>query len=150
MSYRSVVISRMNRSRGLANLVEGGLKDVQYIRPFRLLERTCQTELMLNGTRERIAQHLHAAVTRDDPRAIWSSLDERERTAYRFRADNIGPVLARVGMYTTPMRSLRAELTDLPAEKITEIAKWQHAARKKSVGSGVLPVDQMGLPDLVE
>lgn len=136
------IVVRMSDSRGMSALLErkrGTDSQFRSIRPFNLIENTCQTSLLYGVTTEILAQAVHsnyveglrAALTNpgDQPNALpWEKLPEVFKESSRRQADHIGVKLDAVGCSLAPLRDWDgdSESFRFTPEEVEKLAKMEH------------------------
>jgi hypothetical protein len=136
----ALIVVRMRQHAGLATLLGEGPGEsdgVEGLRAFPLLDRTCTPEVLLNGTRELLAQLIHADFVRQQrdrgetpetkPSVVdWDDLHERYRESSRRQADQIGVKLATLGRGIEPLTDWNAEVEEFSPDEIERLAEMEH------------------------
>jgi hypothetical protein len=103
---RGKVVMRVLKAEGLSRLISEGHSrggDRARLEPFAIMERACTTDLLVQGTHERLARALHEAylLSQGAPSegsgamSPWDQLPEELRRANRTQADHIGVLIDR-------------------------------------------------------
>jgi hypothetical protein len=112
------IVVSLTGSEGIVGLLEqrfvAGPPGLHLLAPFALLERTCHPDALLVGTREDVAEALHARYRHEelaagmppaDPRvAPWSDLSPDRQESCRSQAASIGDMIRLVGCDLIPHR----------------------------------------------
>jgi hypothetical protein len=139
-SAQSTIIVRMTQDAGLATLLHGVPDDrgrFQKLHAFALLDRACQPEQVLRGTRELLARAIHAEYLRlqraagDTPDKnsslrAWDELPDDLREANRQQADDLRAKLDSVGRQIEPMPDWTEPLFAFTPEEIEKLAEREH------------------------
>jgi hypothetical protein len=134
------IVVRMSDSRGMSALLErkrGTVSRFRSIRPFNLIENTCQTSLVCGVTTEILAQAIHVNYLEglraahvnltDVPAAVpWEELPEVLKESNRRQAYHIGAKLDAVGCGLAPLRDWDAELLRFTPQEEEELARMEH------------------------
>jgi len=135
---------RVTRELGLAALVlkdgaEAAAVEGEFVNlhTFNLLEETCKPDLVLYGTRERLARILHEGYRRDHtiegqpapdaPWAVpWQELPEEIRESNRAQSDHVRLELATAGYEIGPVEDWGATPTPFTEEEVETLARLEH------------------------
>jgi hypothetical protein len=149
------LVVRMTRELGLATLVTGdavtpaaAAGEFADVHAFSLLEETCTPDLVLRGTRERLARALHDAYLRDHtvvgrpaedaPWALpWTRLPHEIRESNRAEADHVRIGLAAAGYEVGPLEDWAAapmEFTEDEAETMARLEHERWLAERRAAG----------------
>jgi len=138
------VVVRMTRELGLGALVTDGAVtpaaaggEFADLHTFNLLEETCTPDLVLHGTRERLARALHDAYVRDHtvggrsaadaPWALpWSELPHDMRESNRAEADHTRVALTRIGCEVGPLENWGAVPIEFEPDEVEAMARLEH------------------------
>jgi hypothetical protein len=134
------ILVRMNDDSGLASLLRGtqgtGI-DFQRLHIYGLLEHTCKTNLLNDGSHEYLAREIHRAYVRFEERkgntvetnrnmAEWEKLDEDIQEMNRDNADDIGYKLEKVGCDILPWIDFGANEFPFTNDEIETLAEMEH------------------------
>lgn len=138
------LVVRMTRELGLAALVTGDAvasaaagSEFADLHTFSLLEETCTPDLVLRGTRERLARALHDAYVRDHtvdgtPTAdapwalLWNELPHEIRESNRAEADHVRVELAAAGYEIGPLEDWGAAPPAFTEDEVETMARLEH------------------------
>jgi hypothetical protein len=134
------IVVQMDNEAGLAALLPGEDSSggsFTNLHSFGLLDRKCQTDLLLYGTHERLAQAIHQGylsaqekmgMTRQtNPFLVpWDELPENLKESNRRQADDIGKKLKAVHCDLEPLTNWDAELFEFAPEEIEILAGMEH------------------------
>ncbi|MEZ5171680.1 MAG: NAD-binding protein [Acidimicrobiia bacterium] len=160
------IVVRTSESTGLARLAS----DVEKrsgrceLAVFPLLDRTCNVEALLGGTREQIARAIHddylenltddASTRSSDPAAVaWDELPSALQESNRDQADHLGVKIRAVGCDLVPLfdgDAVSFRFTDAEIERLAEMEHtrwvderrrhgWTHDARPKDASRRTTP-----------
>ena len=134
------ILVRMNDDSGLASLLRGtqgtGI-DFQRLYIYGLLEHTCKTNLLNDGSHENIAREIHRAYIRLEESkgntietnrniAKWDELGEDFKEMNRDNADDIGVKLERIGYDVLPWIDFARNEFEFSANEIEDMAQMEH------------------------
>jgi hypothetical protein len=134
------IVVRMGGAAGLADLLGGqtaAAAEFADIHAFSLLDRTCQTDLVVRGTHETLARALHdvyvgeqtaAGHDRDDNPLVapWEELSPEMKESNRRAADHIRVELAAAGYTIAPLDDWDADLFQFSADEVETMAALEH------------------------
>ncbi len=135
------------------------------LEPFAVIERACTTELLVQGTHERLARALHESYLRSQTGAAvggaspppWGGLSEALRRANRRQADHIGILIDRVGCSLELLTDWGEAPLQFTDEEVETLARAEHrrwCEEKRTRGWRYAPgtKDEAGMthPDLVD
>lgn len=137
---QSTIVVRMTQDAGLATLLHG-VPDARgrfrHLRAFALLDRACQPEQVLRGTREILARAIHIEYLRHQRAAgdtletnsslrSWDELSEDLREANRQQADDLRAKLEALQCEIEPMPDWTEPLFDFTREEVESGAEQEH------------------------
>ena len=137
---QSTILVRMAQDAGLATLLHGGPDDrrrFQHLRAFALLDRACQPEQVLRGTREILSRAIHVEYLRhqraagDTPETNsslrpWDELPEDLRESNRQQADDLRAKLEAVPCEIEPMPDWTEPLFAFTSGEVESGAEQEH------------------------
>ncbi len=138
--HRVPIVVRMNEEAGLATLLgrgKGGDAQLEELRAFGLLDRTCRPEVLLGSTHERLARAIHEQYVRNNERhgqtrrtnpvlVPWDELSEDLKESNRSQVDDIGHKLTAIGCELAPLRNWDAQPFALTTDEVERLARLEH------------------------
>jgi hypothetical protein len=108
------------------------------LRTFAVLDHSCDLEVLLEGTHERLARAIHADYLRhrkqpgraeaaDPALSDWEALPEVFRESSRRQADHVAAKLSAIGCSITPLSERDAEHFQFSSDEIEALAGLEHA-----------------------
>jgi hypothetical protein len=104
------------------------------LEPFAVIERTCTTGLLAQGTHERLARALHESYLRSQTHSPeggaslppWSNLSEALRSANRRQADHIGALIEQGGCSLELLTDWGEAPLQFTVEEVEALARAEH------------------------
>lgn len=176
---RIPIVVRMARESGLATLLseKSGNEGFASLQSFGLLDRTCESGLVLGGINETIARAVHEdyidmelkkgnTLETNASMVPWVELPENLKESNRLVADNIILKLKAIGCGITPLSDWDAGTFVFKSDEIERMAEmehnrwmserlnagWKYRAAKKNIKKKTSPylVDWSDLPDEIK
>jgi len=136
----ALVVARMAQDAGLARLLRDlpiGAARFQHLRAFALLDRACQPEQVLCGTREILARAIHAEYVRhqraagDTPEKnssmrSWDELPETLKQANFAQADDLHGKLESIGCQIEPLVDWDGAEAEFTPDEVERLAIREH------------------------
>jgi hypothetical protein len=137
---QSTIIVRMTQDAGLATLLRGiphEHEHFRHLRSFALLDRACQPEQVLRGSREILARAIHSEYLRhqrtvgDTPEKNpsmrpWDELPDDLKESNRQQADDLRAKLDLIGYRLEPVSDWDETVIDFSAAELEVLAKHEH------------------------
>ncbi|MFL6206159.1 MAG: RyR domain-containing protein [Acidimicrobiales bacterium] len=137
------VVVSLAHSEGIVRLLEqrfvAGPPGLHLLAPFALLERTCHPDALLVGTKEGVAEALHARYRQEelaagtspaDPRvARWSDLSPDRQESCRSQAASIGEMIRLIGCDLIPQHAPSS--FSFTESEVARLARFEHARWKR-------------------
>jgi len=135
------IVVCMSDAGGLSALLaktSAGDSQFRSVRPFNLMQHTCDIRLVHGVTTEILAQAIHANYLKNElqlagqdlsakPTVMpWADLSDFHKESNRKQADHIGVKLDAVGCSLAPLRDWDAELFRFTPEEVEMLARMEH------------------------